>query len=195
MVIVPTIIERNASVERVYDLYSCLLKERIIIITGEINDQMASSICGQLLYLSSIAQEDILIYINSPGGSVSSGMAILDTMNYIPCDVSTICMGMCASMAAVLLCAGKVGKRYALPNSEVMIHQPLGEMAGQAKDMEIAVDHIKQMKNRLYQIMAEQTGKSQKQIGIDCDRDNYMSADEAVAYGLVDDVITSMKPI
>ena len=195
MVIVQTIIERNASMERVYDLYSCLLKERIIIITGEINDQMASSICGQLLYLSSISQEDILIYINSPGGRVSSGMAILDTMNYVPCDVSTICMGMCASMAAVLLCAGKVGKRYALPNSEVMIHQPLGEMAGQAKDMEIAVDHIKQMKNRLYQIMADQTGKTVKQIGIDCDRDNYMSADEAVAYGLVDDVITSMKPI
>lgn len=191
MVIVPTIIERNASVERVYDLYSCLLKERIIILTGEINDQMASSICGQLLYLSSISSEDILIYINSPGGSVSAGMAILDTMHYVPCTISTICMGMCASMAAVLLGAGSKGKRFALPNSEVMIHQPLGEMAGQARDMEIAAEHILQMKDRLYHILADSTERTMKQIAADCDRDHYMSAKEAVKYGIVDAIIQS----
>ena len=189
VVIVPTIIERNASMERVYDLYSCLLKERIIILTGEINDQMSSSICGQLLYLSSISREDILIYINSPGGSVSAGMAILDTMHYVPCSISTICMGMCASMAAVLLGAGCKGKRFALPNSEVMIHQPLGEMAGQARDMEIAAEHILQMKDRLYHILADSTGRTMKQISADCDRDHYMSAKEAVKYGIVDDII------
>lgn len=189
MVIVPTIIERNASSERVYDLYSCLLKERIIILTGEINDQMASSICAQLLYLDSIGEQDILMYINSPGGSVSAGMAILDTMNYIHSSVSTIGMGMCASMASVLLCCGAKGKRYVLENSEVMIHQPLGEMAGQAKDMEIAAQHIAKLKKRLYGIMAKNCEKDIKQIEKDCDRDNYMDADEACKYGLVDHVI------
>lgn len=189
MVIVPTIIERNASVERVYDLYSCLLKERIIILTGEIDDTMSSSICAQLLYLASTSTEPILMYINSPGGSVSAGLAILDTMNYVQCEVSTICMGMCASMAAVLLSAGAKGKRCSLSNAEVMIHQPLGGMQGQAKDMEIAANHIIKMKDRLNHILAENCGKSVAEIADACDRDNYMNAEEAVSFGIIDKII------
>lgn len=189
MVIVPTIIERNASAERVYDLYSCLLKERIIILTGEIDDTMSSSVCAQLLYLSSTGSEPILMYINSPGGSVSAGLAIYDTMNYIKCDVQTIAMGMCASMAAVLLCAGAKGKRCALTSSEVMIHQPLGGMQGQAKDMEIAAAHMQKMKHKLYRILSKQTGKDMETITIDCDRDYYMDAEEAKEYGLIDSII------
>ena len=172
MVFVPTIIERNASSERVYDLYSCLLKERIIILTGEIDDAMSSSICAQLLYLSSISSEPIQMYINSPGGSVS-----------------TICMGICASMAAVLLSAGTQGKRSALSNSEIMIHQPMGGMQGQAKDMEIAALHIQKLKERLYSILSENTRQSNETLRRDCDRDYYMDAKEALSYGLIDAII------
>ncbi len=189
MVIVPTIIERNASIERVYDLYSCLLKERIIILTGEIDDSMSSSICAQLLYLASTGKEPILMYINSPGGSVSAGLAILDTMNYVKCEVSTICMGMCASMAAVLLSAGAKGKRCSLANGEVMIHQPLGGMQGQAKDMEIAANHIINMKNRLNTILAQNCHKTTDEIAAACDRDHYMDAQEAIAFGIIDKII------
>ena len=189
MVIVPTIIERNASSERVYDLYSCLLKERIVILTGEIDDAMASSICAQLLYLSSISSEAIQLYINSPGGSVSAGMAIYDIMNYIKCDVYTICMGICASMAAVLLCAGSAHHRSALANSEIMIHQPLGGMQGQAKDMEIAAEHMQRVKQRLYTILSEHTSQSKETIQKDCDRDHYMDAKEALSYGIIDCII------
>lgn len=189
MVIIPTIIEKNASSERVYDLYSCLMKERIIILTGEIDDAMSSSICAQLLYLASTGDETIQMYINSPGGSVSAGLAIYDIMNYIACEVSTICMGTCASMAAVLLCAGSKGKRCALSSSEVMIHQPLGGMQGQAKDMEIAAQHMSQVKERIYRILSKQTGKRIDTIIKDCDRDNYMDAQEAKKYGMIDDII------
>ena len=170
MVFVPTIIERNASSERVYDLYSCLLKERIIILTGEIDDAMSSSICAQLLYLSSISSEPII-------------------MKYIRCDVSTICMGICASMAAVLLSAGTQGKRSALSNSEIMIHQPMGGMQGQAKDMEIAALHIQKLKERLYSILSENTRQSSETLRRDCDRDYYMDAKEALSYGLIDAII------
>lgn len=189
MVIVPTIIERNATSERVYDLYSCLLKERIIILTGEIDDSMSSTICAQLLYLSSLNNDPILMYINSPGGSVSAGLAIYDIMNYITCEVSTICMGICASMAAVILSAGEKGKRSALSNSEIMIHQPLGGMQGQAKDMEIAAQHMIQIKHRLYQILCKHTGQTEDVILKDCDRDYYMSAIEAQNYGIIDTII------
>lgn len=191
MVIVPTIIERNANTERVYDLYSCLLKERIIILTGEIDDTMASSITAQLLYLSSISSDPIQMYINSPGGSVSAGLAIYDIMNYIPCEISTIGMGMCASMAAVLLCSGTHGKRCSLSNCEIMIHQPLGGMQGQAKDMEIAALHISKLKDRLYHILGKHTGMKLETIKKDCDRDYYMNADEALSYGIVDKIIES----
>lgn len=189
MVIVPTIIERNANSERVYDLYSCLLKERIIILTGEIDDTMASSITAQLLYLSSVNTDPIQMYMNSPGGSVSAGLAIYDIMNYIPCEISTICMGSCASMAAVILCSGANGKRCALANSEIMIHQPLGGMQGQAKDMEIAAQHMQQIKQRLYSILSSHTGQSKDTIMNDCDRDYYMNAIEAKTYGIIDSII------
>lgn len=189
MVFVPTIIERNASVERVYDLYSCLLKERIIILTGEIDDNLASSICAQLLYLSSINKEAILIYINSPGGSVSAGLAIYDTMQYVKCEISTICMGICASMAAVLLSAGTKGKRSALANSEVMIHQPLGGMQGQATDLEIATNHIIKSKQQLYRILAQNCNQSIEAISTACDRDNYLDPQQALAFGIIDQII------
>ena len=189
MVIVPTIIERNANSERVYDLYSCLLKERIIILTGEIDDTMSSSICSQLLYLASVSSDPIQMYINSPGGSVSAGLAIYDIMNYIKCEVSTICMGICASMAAILLSAGTSGKRCALSNSEIMIHQPLGGMQGQAKDMEIAAHHMQQVKQRIYSILSKHTLQNKETIMKDCDRDYYMEANEAKAYGIIDTII------
>lgn len=189
MVIVPTIIEKNANTERIYDLYSCLLKERIIILTGEIDDAMASSITAQLLYLSSLNKEPIQMYINSPGGSVNAGLAIYDIMNFIPNEVSTICMGICASMAAVLLCAGARGKRCALANSEVMIHQPLGGMQGQAADMEIAAKHMADIKQRLYRILSVHTRQEIDTIQKDCDRDNYMTPEEAKRYGIIDEII------
>lgn len=189
MVIIPTIIEKNACNERVYDLYSCLLKERIIILAGEIDDSMASSITAQLLYLSSISKDPIQMYINSPGGSVTAGLAIYDIMQYIPCITSTIGMGICASMAAVLLSSGSKGRRFALKNSEVMIHQPLGGMQGQAKDMEIAASHIIKMKNRLYHILADNCHKTADEIANVCDRDYYMDAIEAKEFHIIDDII------
>ena len=189
MVIVPTIIERNAASERVYDLYSCLLKERIIILTGEIDDAMSSSICAQLLYLASISKDPIQMYINSPGGSVSAGFAIYDTMNYVKCDVSTTCIGMAASMGAFLLSSGAKGKRYALPNAEIMIHQPLGGAQGQATEIQIAAEHILKTKKKLNDILAANSGQPVEVVEKDTDRDNWMSADEAKEYGLVDQVI------
>lgn len=189
---IPTVIEKHGSQEHAYDLYSCLLKERIILLTGEINDQLSSSICAQLLYLASTGNEPIIMYLNSVGGSVSAGLAIFDIMKYIPNDIITIDMGICASMAAILLSAGTKGKRYILPNSEVMIHQPLGQMGGQAKDMEIAATHIIKMKERLYKILATTCDKDIHQVATDCDRDYYLNANEALAYGLVDEIITVM---
>lgn len=189
MVIVPTVIEKDACSERVYDLYSRLLKERIIIVTGEIDDAMSSSICAQLLYLSSIGNDTIQMYINSPGGSVSAGLAIYDVMKYIGCEVSTIGMGLCASMAAVLLCAGAKHHRSALSNCEIMIHQPLGGMQGQARDIEIAAEHMAKVKQRLYAILCMHTHQCKETILLDCDRDHYMDAQEALAYGIIDTVI------
>ena len=186
---IPNIIETNLNQERIYDLYSRLLKERIILLTGEIDDASASLICAQLLYLSSQSKEDIQMYINSPGGSVYAGLAIYDTMQFISCDISCVCMGLAASMAALLLCSGTKGKRLALPNSEVMIHQPLGGMKGQASDMEIAAKHIIDMKSKLNEILAKHTGQDITKIRQDCDRDYFMNAISAKEYGLVDDVI------
>lgn len=189
MSFIPTVIERSANVERVYDLYSCLLKERIILCVGEVNDEMAASITAQLLYLSSLNNDDILMYINSPGGSISSGLAIYDVMNYISCDVSTIGMGCCASMASILLAAGTKGKRWILSNCEVMIHQPIGNSQGQASDMEIATKHILKVQRNIYNILAERCGKPYEIIKRDCDRDCYLSAEDALAYGIVDKIV------
>ncbi len=189
MVIVPTIIERCAASEHIYDLYSCLLKERIIIITGEIDDAMSSSVCAQLLYLSSINNEPIQMYINSPGGSVSAGFAIYDVMQYINCEISTIGMGLCASMAAILLCSGTKGKRSVLENTEIMIHQPLGGMQGQASDMEIATNHIIKIKDKLHHILSSNSNLSTDQIKSICDRDYYMDANKALQLGIVDTII------
>lgn len=195
MVVIPTVIEKSANTERAYDLYSCLLKERIILLSGEIDDALSSSICAQLLYLSSLSSSDeIQLYINSPGGSVTAGMAIYDTMQFISCPVSTICMGLAASMAAILLTGGEPGKRFALKNSEVMIHQPLGGIQGQAKDIEIAAEHILNVKQNLYKILSEHTGKSVREIQKDADRDHYLSALQAKGYGLIDDIIQN-RPI
>lgn len=189
MNLVPVIIEKEAGGERSYDIFSRLLKERIVFISGEINDSLANSIIAELLYLDSVSHDDISIYINSPGGSVTSGMAIYDTMNFIQSDVSTICCGIAASMAAFLLSSGTVGKRYVLPNADVMIHQPLGGAEGQATDIKIASDRIVDIRHRLNKILAKNTGKALKKIEKDTERDNYMNADEAVSYGLVDSVI------
>ena len=191
MSLVPTVIEQTNRGERAYDIFSRLLNDRIIVLSEEINDVTASLVVAQLLFLEGQDPEkDISLYINSPGGSVSAGFAIFDTMNYIKCDVSTICMGMAASMGAFLLAAGTPGKRLALPNSEIMIHQPLGGMQGQASDMKIAADHITLIKNKINRILAEETGKPIEVIERDTDRDNFMSAEEACAYGLIDKVIT-----
>lgn len=189
MNIVPTIIEKTYDREYAYDLYSRLLKDRIIFITGEINDHTSNIIISELLYLDSLSNEDISIYINSPGGSVTSGMAIYDTMNYIKSDVKTIVVGMAASMAAFLLACGTKGKRYALTNSEVMIHQPLGGVSGQATDIKIAAERIVKLKNRLNEILAKKTGQTLKKIMKDTDRDHYMDAIEAKKYGLIDEII------
>ena len=190
MALVPYVIEQTSKGERSYDIYSRLLNDRIVFLSDEINDVTASLVVAQLLHLESQdPDKDIALYINSPGGSVTAGMAIFDTMNYIKCDVSTICVGMAASMGACLLAAGAKGKRFALPNSEIMIHQPLGGMQGQASDMKIHADHIMKIRQRINEILARETGKPIEQIEIDTDRDNFLSADEAAAYGLIDKVI------
>lgn len=187
--LIPTVIEKNNNSERAYDIYSRLLKDRIIIISDEINDNNANIVVAQLLYLDSINHDDISLYINSPGGSITSGMAIYDTINFIKSDVSTICIGMCASMAAFLLSSGKKGKRYALPNSEVMIHQPLGGVQGQATEIKIAAERILKLKNKLNQILSKQTGKDLHTIEIDTERDHFLSASEALEYGLIDKIL------
>lgn len=190
----PIVIEKTAYGERSYDIYSRLLKDRIIMLSGEINDELANSIVAQLLFLASNdSEKDIFLYINSPGGSITSGMAIYDTMNYIKPNVITICIGMAASMAAFILSSGEKGKRYALPNSEVLIHQPLGGASGQATEIEIAARRISRLKKKINELLAENTGKSLKVIETDTDRDNYMSASEALVYGLIDSILTSQK--
>ena len=188
--LVPTVIDKVNNSERVYDIYSRLLKDRIIIINGEIDNNLANSVVAQLLYLDSLNNEDISIYINSPGGSVTDGMAIYDTMNFINSDVSTIGIGICASMAAFLLSSGKKGKRYLLPNSEVMIHQPLGGAQGQATEIKIAAEHILKTKEKLNKILSINTGKDLDIIEKDTDRDNFMDASTALEYGIVDEIIT-----
>lgn len=190
MPLVPTVIEQTGRGERAYDIYSRLLNDRIIFLTDEVNDTTASLVVAQLLFLESQdPDKDIMLYINSPGGSVSAGFAIYDTMNYIKCDVCTICIGMAASMGAFLLAAGTPGKRWALPNSEIMIHQPLGGMQGQASDIKIHADHILRTRQKLNEILARETGKTVEQIAVDTERDNFMSAQEAADYGLIDKVI------
>ena len=189
MTLIPSITEKTKYGERTYDIYSRLLKDRIIFISGEIDDDLANSTIGQLLFLDSKSNDDICLYINSPGGSITSGMAIYDTMNYIKSDVSTICIGMSASMASVLLASGKKGKRYILPNSEVMIHQPLGGVSGQATEIKIVADRIIYLRNKLNQLLSEKTEKDIKQIEKDTERDYYLSAKEALEYGLVDKIL------
>ncbi|MEG1892369.1 MAG: ATP-dependent Clp protease proteolytic subunit [Bacilli bacterium] len=189
MNMVPTIIEKSSNKEYAYDLYSRLLKDRIIFITGEINDSLASIVVSELLYLDTINNEEISIYINSPGGSITSGMSIYDTMNFIKSDVRTIAVGMAASMAAFLLSSGTIGKRSALPNAEVMIHQPLGGAEGQATDIKIAAERIIKLKKKLNKMLADNTKQSLKKIEKDTERDNYMSATDALKYGLIDIVI------
>ena len=190
MALVPYVIEQNSRGERSYDIYSRLLKDRIIFLGEEINDAVASTVVAQLLFLESEDPgEDIHMYINSPGGSVTAGMAIYDTMNYVKCDVSTTCIGMAASMGAFLLSSGAKGKRYALPNAEVMIHQPLGGAQGQATEIQIAAEHILKTKKKLNQILADNAGKPVEEVEKDTDRDNWLSADEAKEYGLIDEVI------
>ena len=190
-VLIPTVVEQTNRGERAYVIFSRLLNDRIILLNGEINDALASVIVAQLLFLEGQdASKDISLYINSPGGSISSGMAIFDTMNYIKCDVSTICVGMAASMASFLLAAGAKGKRFALPNSEILIHQPLGRVEGQATDMKIHTDHIIAIRKKMNTLYSEMTGQPLEVIERDTDRDNYMSAEDAVNYGIVDKVIT-----
>ncbi len=189
MPLVPTVIEQTGRGERAYDIYSRLLNDRIIFLADEVNDTTASLVVAQLLFLEAQdPDKDISLYINSPGGSVSAGLAIYDTMNFIKCDVSTICIGMAASMGAFLLSAGAKGKRYALPNSEVMIHQPLGGMKGQASDIKIHADHILKTRDMLNRKLSEHTGQPLEVIERDTERDNFMSADEACKYGLIDKV-------
>ncbi len=189
MNIVPTVIEKSSNKEYAYDLYSRLLKDRIIILSGEINDSLASIVVSELLYLDSLNHDDIYLYINSPGGSVTSGLAIYDTMNFIKSDVRTIVVGMAASMGAFLLSSGAKGKRCALKNAEVMIHQVLGGTQGQATDIKIQAEHILKIKKKLNRILASNTGKSLQKVIKDCERDNYMSSDEALRYGLIDEII------
>ena len=187
--IIPTVIDKINNRERVYDIYSRLLKDRIIIINGEINNELANSVVAQLLFLDSLNNEDISIYINSPGGSVTDGMAIYDTMNFINSDISTIGMGLCASMGAFLLSSGTKGKRYALPNCEIMIHQPLGGAQGQATEIKIAAEHILKTKDKLNKILASNTNKKLDIIEKDTDRDNFMNSNEALDYGIIDKII------
>ena len=190
MALVPMVIEKTGLGERSYDIYSRLLNDRIVFLGDEVNDVTASLVVAQLLYLEAQdPDKDISLYINSPGGSISAGMAIYDTMNFIKCDVSTICVGMAASMGAFLLAAGAEGKRFALPNSEIMIHQPMGGAQGQASDIKIQAEHIIKIRKKLNEILAKKTGKSIDEIDRDTDRDNWLTADEAKAYGLIDKVI------
>ena len=190
MSLIPYVIEQTSRGERSYDIYSRLLKDRIVFLDGEVNDASASVIVAELLFLESEdPKKDICLYINSPGGSVSAGMAIYDTMKYIKCDVSTICVGLAASMGAFLLAGGTKGKRYALPNAEVMIHQPLGGAQGQATEIEISAKHILKTKEKMNRMLAENTGKPYEQVVNDTDRDNWLSAEEAKEYGLIDEVI------
>ena len=194
MALVPMVIEQTSRGERSYDIYSRLLNDRIIFLADEVNDVTASLVVAQMLYLEAQdPDKDIYFYINSPGGSISAGMAIYDTMNYIKCDVSTICIGMAASMGAFLLSSGAKGKRFALPNSEIMIHQPLGGMKGQASDIKIHADHILKIRDKLNKLLSEQTGKALETIERDTERDNFMSADEAKEYGLIDKGITKKE--
>ena len=187
--LVPMVVEQTGHGERSFDIFSRLLNDRIIFLSDEVNDTTASLVVAQMLFLEAQdPDKDIAFYINSPGGSVTAGMAIYDTMNYIKCDVSTICVGMAASMGAFLLSAGAKGKRFSLPNSEIMIHQPLGGAQGQASDIAIQAEHILKIKSRMNKILAENTGKTIKQIEKDVDRDHYMSAQEALEYGLIDKI-------
>ena len=191
MALVPTVVEQTGRGERAYDIYSRLLKDRIIFLSDEVNDTTASLVVAQLLFLEAEdPDKDIHLYINSPGGSVTAGMAIYDTMQYIKCDVSTICLGMAASMGAFLLAGGTKGKRFALPNSTIMIHQPSGGAQGQATEIQIVADHIAKTKRTLNEILAANTGQPLEVVEKDTDRDNYMSAEEALAYGLIDGVVT-----
>ena len=191
---IPYVVDQTGGGERTYDIYSRLLEDRIIFITGEINDAVANSVVAQLIYLEGKnPDKDICIYINSPGGSVTSGMAIYDTMQYIKCDISTICLGMAASMAAFLLSAGTKGKRYCLKNSEVMIHQPMGGAQGQASDILISARHIEKIKKNMIDILSANTGQSVEKVERDVDRDYFMSAFDAKEYGLIDDIIKSKK--
>ena len=190
MALVPMVVEQTNHGERSYDIYSRLLNDRIIILSDEVNDTTASLVVAQLLYLEAQdPDKDISLYINSPGGSITSGMAIYDTMNYIKCDVSTVCIGMAASMGAFLLAGGTKGKRFALPHSTIMIHQPSGGAQGQATEIQIVADHIAQTKRTLNEILAENTGQPYEVVEKDTDRDNYMTAEEAKAYGLIDGVV------
>lgn len=189
MNLVPMVVEKEFNGERSYDIFSRLLKDRIVFISGEIDDNLTNRVIAELLYLDSTGNEDINIYINSPGGSVSAGMAIYDTMNFVKSDVSTTCLGIAASMAAFLLSSGKKGKRYILPNADVMIHQPLGGAQGQATDIKIASDRIIDLRKKLNRILSKNTSQSLKKIEKDTERDNYLSAKEALEYGLVDKII------
>lgn len=189
MNIIPTVIEKHNQKEYAYDLYSRLLKDRIVFCTGEIDDNVANIIISQLLYLDSLSNDDISLYINSPGGSVTSGMAIYDTMNFIKSHVRTICIGMAASMAAFLLSSGEKGKRYTLPNAEIMIHQPLGGAQGQASDIKIAAERILKIKEKLNKILAKNTNQPIKKITLDTERDFYMDSEEAKKYGIIDKII------
>lgn len=193
MYLTPTVIEKEVNGERSYDIYSRLLKDRIILLNGEINDTLASSVVAQLLYLDSQGNENINIYINSPGGTITSGMAIYDTMNFIKSEVSTICIGMAASMAAFLLSSGTKGKRLALPNSEVMIHQPLGGAEGQATEIKIAAEHILKIKEKLNKILSMNTNQPLEKIENDTERDHFLTAEEALNYGLIDKIVENKK--
>ena len=187
--LIPNVIEKTSEGEHAYDLYSRLLKDRIIILSGEIDDNLANIVISELLYLDSLSHDDISLYINSPGGSITAGMAIYDTMNFIKSKVSTICIGMSASMAAFLLSSGEKGKRYALPNSEVMIHQPLGGVQGQATEIKIAAERILKLKKKLNKILSENTGQKLTKIKNDTERDYFLDAYEALGYGIIDNVL------
>lgn len=196
MALIPTVIEQSPRGERAYDIYSRLLKDRIIMLSGQIDDNLSNSVVAQLLFLDAQdSEKDIYLYINSPGGSVTAGLAIYDTMNFVNADVQTIVIGMAASMGSVLVAAGAEGKRFALPNSEIMIHQPLGGAQGQATEIEIAARHILETKEKLNKILAKHSGQDLEVIERDTDRDNYMSAEEAKEYGLIDDIIENTKKL